>query len=274
MASKETSDGGDESWRWVGCYFAPTDQELIGDCLLNKICNLPLRVPPGYSIPEMEVYKKPPWELMVRSSSSYLPTGEFYCFVRVPRSKARDNRLRRKTRGGSWVANGKPRNIPHQDRRVAIAGTRRSLKFFKDSDDPRKKNQKDGSLGLNWIMHEYRLHPSLYETIPSYETEEIILCRIQHKGRGAADKSDGDSLPAMALPSVADTQETPEPWMAAGPSTQRMAIDVPGCSSKPLAAVPKACTYDDDFYKFLDDLDVNLDFDLDIDTSRDPGCDG
>ncbi|URD90714.1 hypothetical protein MUK42_27789 [Musa troglodytarum] len=30
-------------------------------------------------------------------------------------------------------------------------------------------------------MHEYRLHPSLYETIPSYETEEIILCRIQHK---------------------------------------------------------------------------------------------
>ncbi|URD91193.1 hypothetical protein MUK42_16433 [Musa troglodytarum] len=49
-------------------------------------------------------------------------------------------------------------------------------------------------------MHEYRLHPSLYETIPSYETEEIILCRIQHKGRGAADKSDGDSLPAKAPP--------------------------------------------------------------------------
>ncbi|URD91191.1 hypothetical protein MUK42_16433 [Musa troglodytarum] len=76
-------------------------------------------------------------------------------------------------------------------------------------------------------MHEYRLHPSLYETIPSYETEEIILCRIQHKGRGAADKSDGDSLPDT--PPVADTQQTPEPWMA-GPSTQSMAIDVPGCS--------------------------------------------
>ncbi|URD90715.1 hypothetical protein MUK42_27789 [Musa troglodytarum] len=113
--------------------------------------------------------------------SSYLPTGVSYCFVRVPRSKAKDNRLKRKTRGGTWVANGKPRDIPHQDRRAAIAGTRRSLKFFKDNGDPRKKNKKDSSLGLKWIMHEYRLHPSLYETIPSYETEEIILCRIQHK---------------------------------------------------------------------------------------------
>ncbi|URD88532.1 hypothetical protein MUK42_27873 [Musa troglodytarum] len=83
-------------------------------------------------------------------------------------------------------------------------------------------------------MHEYRLHPSLYETIPSYETEEIILCRIQHKGRGAADKSDDDDLLAKAPPvadtqPVVDTQQTPEPWMA-GPSTQSMAIDVPGCS--------------------------------------------
>ncbi|CAL9203916.1 unnamed protein product, partial [Musa hybrid cultivar] len=225
MASENTSDGGDETWRWMGCHFTPTDEELMDDCLLNKVHNLPLRIPPGFSIPEMAVYKKAPWELMVRSS--YLPTGVSYCFVRVPRSKARDNRLKRKTRGGRWVANGKPRDIPHQDRRAAIAGTRRSLKFFKDSGDPRKKNKKDRSLGLQWIMHEYRLHPSLYETIPSYETEEIILCRIQHKGRGAADESDGDSLPAKA-PSVTDTQETPEPWMA-GPSTQSMAIDVPGC---------------------------------------------
>ncbi|URD85292.1 hypothetical protein MUK42_32622 [Musa troglodytarum] len=44
-------------------------------------------------------------------------------------------------------------------------------------------------------MQEYRLHPSLFETICSLKTEEIILCRIQHKGRGAADKSDGDSPP-------------------------------------------------------------------------------
>ncbi|CAL9137396.1 unnamed protein product [Musa acuminata var. zebrina] len=142
MASENTSDGGDET-RWMGCHFTPTDEELMDDCLLNKVRNLPLRIPPGFSIPEMEVYKKAPWELMVRSS--YLPAGVSYCFVRVPRSKARDNRLKRKTRGGRWVANGKPRDIPHQDRRAAIAGTRRSLKFFKDSGDPRKKNKKDSS---------------------------------------------------------------------------------------------------------------------------------
>ncbi|KAJ8465598.1 hypothetical protein OPV22_028150 [Ensete ventricosum] len=120
MASEDTSGG--ESWRWVGCNFTPTDEELIGDLLFNKVRNLPLRIPPGYCIPEMEVYKKPPWELMV-GSSSYLPTGVFYCFVRVPRSKSRDNRLKRKTRGGSWVTNGKPRDIPHQGRR--LAGDRR-----------------------------------------------------------------------------------------------------------------------------------------------------
>ncbi|CAL9079519.1 unnamed protein product [Musa textilis] len=78
----------------------------------------------------MEVNKKAPWELMVRSS--YLPTGVSYCFVRVPRSKANDNRLDRKTRGGTWVANGKPRDIPHQDRRAAIAGTRRSLAVIRE----------------------------------------------------------------------------------------------------------------------------------------------
>ncbi|URD88371.1 hypothetical protein MUK42_27356 [Musa troglodytarum] len=144
---------------WEGCQFTQTDAELIDDYHLKKIHNLPLQIPPGITIPEMEVYKKAPWELMVRSS--YLPTGVSYCFVRVPRSKARDNRLDRKTRGGTWVANGKPRDIPHQDRRAGIAGTRRSLKFFKDSGDPKKKNKKDSSLGLKWIMHEYRLHPSL-----------------------------------------------------------------------------------------------------------------
>ncbi|CAL9766581.1 unnamed protein product [Musa acuminata subsp. burmannicoides] len=163
---------------------------------------------------------------MVRSS--YLPTGVSYCFVHVPHSKARDNRLKRRTHGGRWVANGKPRDILHQDRRATIVKTQRSLKFFKDSGDPRKKNKNDNNLGLQWIMHDYCLHPGLYETIPSYEIEEIILCRIQHKGRGAADKSDDDNLPTKS-PSVADTQETPEPWMA-GPSTQSMAIDVPSGS--------------------------------------------
>ncbi|URD86610.1 hypothetical protein MUK42_32628 [Musa troglodytarum] len=49
--------------------------------------------------------------------SSYLPTGVSYCFVRMPRAKARDNRSKRKTRGGTWVTNGKTRDIPHQDRR-------------------------------------------------------------------------------------------------------------------------------------------------------------
>ncbi|CAL9079523.1 unnamed protein product, partial [Musa textilis] len=245
---------------WEGCQFTQTDAELIDDCHLNKIHNLPLQIPPGFTIPEMEVYKKALWELMVRSS--YLPTGVSYCFVRVPRSKARDNRLDRKTRGGTWVANGKPRYIPHQDRRAANVGTRRSLKFFKDSDDPRKKNKKDSSLGLKWIMHEYRLHPSLYEAIPSYETEEIILCRIQDKGRGAAGKTGGDGLPAKA-PAVADTQETPEPMV--GPSTQSMAIDVPGCSWDQCGigateqvswmAELEAWTCDD-IYGVLDDLDL------------------
>ncbi|CAL9203802.1 NAC domain-containing protein 86-like [Musa acuminata AAA Group] len=279
MALVNTSDGGDETWRWAGCKFTPTDAELIGNCLLNKVRNLPLRIPPGFSIPEMEVYKKAPWELMVRSS--YLPTGVSYCFVRVPRSNASDNRLNRKTRGGSWVANGKPRDIPLRYRGSAIAGIRRSLKFFKDSDDPRKKNKKDSSLGLKWIMHEYRLDPSLYETIPSYATEEIILCRITDKRRGAADKSDGDSLPAKALP-MADTQETPEPWMA-GLYTHSMAIDVstgamkvvPLMAAAPaiqdatadvfgryihegLPAVLETSTFDD-IFGFLDDLELAAD---------------
>ncbi|CAL9137356.1 unnamed protein product, partial [Musa acuminata var. zebrina] len=64
--------------------------------------------------------------------------------------------------------------------------------------------KKDRTLGTKWIMHEYRLHPSLYGTISSYEIEEIISCRIRHKGKGPAD--DGDSL-AAKVPALADTQE-------------------------------------------------------------------
>ncbi|URD86947.1 hypothetical protein MUK42_27138, partial [Musa troglodytarum] len=114
--------------------------------------------------------------------------------------------------------------IPHQYRRAVIVGTRRSLKFFKNSGDPRKNNKKDNSLDLKWIIHEYCLHPSLYEAIPSYETEEIILCRIHDKGRGAADKSNDDGLPTKASP-VTNTQEMLEPWMV-GPSTQSMAYEM------------------------------------------------
>ncbi|KAJ8465599.1 hypothetical protein OPV22_028151 [Ensete ventricosum] len=222
MASEDTSGG--ESWRWVGCNFTPTDEELIGDLLFNKVRNLSLRISPRYCIPEMEVYKKPPWEF--DSWLQQLPSHGRAVDPGSPTASPATYRIK----VGGWLA---------------IVGTRRSLKFFKDNDDPRKK---DSSLGLNWIMHEYLHHPSLYEMIPSYETEEIILCRIQHKWRGAAaDKSDGNNLPPLALPYVADTQETPEPLMA-GTSTQSMAID-------------------HDIFDFLEDLDVDLDFG----TTSDPG---
>ncbi|CAL9766536.1 unnamed protein product, partial [Musa acuminata subsp. burmannicoides] len=137
--------------------------ELIDLFLLKKVRNLPLGILPDFRIPELEVYKKAPWELVV--SSSYHHRGVFYCFARVPHSKARDNRLKRKTRGGTWVANGKPRDIPHRDRRAAIVGTRTSLEFFKDGGDPRMK-KKDRTLGTKWIMHEYRLHPSFFGGYP------------------------------------------------------------------------------------------------------------
>ncbi|CAL9766583.1 unnamed protein product [Musa acuminata subsp. burmannicoides] len=122
MTLEDFGDDEEETWRCAGCHFTPTDEELMGDCLLNKVRNLSLQIPLGFSIPEMEVYKKASWEFMVRSS--YLPTGVSYCFVRVSRSKAKDNRLKRRTRGGRWVFNGKPRDIPHQDKRATIVGTR------------------------------------------------------------------------------------------------------------------------------------------------------
>ncbi|RRT62734.1 hypothetical protein B296_00022823 [Ensete ventricosum] len=91
------------SFFFVPLRSAAMDEEMTDLLLLKKVC-----------IPELEVYKKAPWELVV--SSSYHPTGVLYCFARVPRSIARDNRLKRKTRGGTWVANG----IPHRDRKAAI----------------------------------------------------------------------------------------------------------------------------------------------------------
>ena len=52
---------------------------------------------------------------------------------------------------------------------------------------------------MKWIVHECLLHPNLYET------EEIILWRIQYNGRGPADD---DGLAAKApLVCVADTMD-------------------------------------------------------------------
>ncbi|CAL9066334.1 unnamed protein product, partial [Musa banksii] len=59
-------------------------------------------------------------------------------------------------------------------------GVDRPFPAQQDLGDPRKKNS---SLGLKWILDEYRLHPNFFEMICSSETEEIIMCRIQHKGR-------------------------------------------------------------------------------------------
>ncbi|CAL9203844.1 unnamed protein product, partial [Musa hybrid cultivar] len=82
-----------------------------------------------------------------------------------PQSAAGNSPRLQNSRAGTWVANGKPRDIPHRDRRAAIVGTRTSLEFFKDGGDLRMK-RKDRTLGTKWIMHEYRLHPSFFGGYP------------------------------------------------------------------------------------------------------------
>ncbi|XP_064995362.1 uncharacterized protein LOC135631558 [Musa acuminata AAA Group] len=127
---------------WVGYRFTPTDEVLVCHFLFNKFLD-----------------------------------HESYCFVRVCRSKkAGDERSERKARGGTWIALDKPHEILRVDGR-AVAGSRRSFKFFVDIDDP-TKSEEGKRVATGWMMHEYRLHPSMYP--PQYkEDEEMILCRIR-----------------------------------------------------------------------------------------------
>ncbi|URD87368.1 hypothetical protein MUK42_28193 [Musa troglodytarum] len=84
-------------------------------------------------------------------------------------------------------------------------------------------------------MHEYRLHPSLYATIPSYETEEIILCRIRHKGKGPADDGDGlaPKAPPLAEPSLAAPATLEEELRMPAPATQDAMADFLVCCRVP-----------------------------------------
>ncbi|URD85746.1 hypothetical protein MUK42_27343 [Musa troglodytarum] len=159
---------------WVGCRFTPTDELLVCDFLFNKVRGLLLRVPSDFVIPELDVYDKAPWDLDIRPA--YFLDDESYCFVRVCRSKeAGDERSERKARGGTWIALDKPHEIQREDGRP-VAGSRRSFKFFVDIDDP-TKSEEGRRVATGWMMHKYRLHPSMYP--PHYkEDEEMILCRI------------------------------------------------------------------------------------------------
>ncbi|CAL9203836.1 unnamed protein product, partial [Musa hybrid cultivar] len=91
--------------------------------------------------------------------------------------------------------------------------------LLKDSGDPRKKNS---SLGLKWILDEYRLHPNFFEMICSSETEEIILCRIHTRGGQEWRRQPPSQGPICA--------RYPRNTGAMEGGTCHPAIDVPECS--------------------------------------------
>ncbi|KAK9156199.1 hypothetical protein Sjap_003679 [Stephania japonica] len=148
-----------------GFRFHPTDEELVAYYLDRKISGQVIELE---IIPEVDLYKCEPWDL---PDKSYLPSKDMEWYFFSPRDRKYPNgsRTNRATRAGYWKATGKDRPVHSQKREV---GMKKTLVYY--------RGRAPHGIRTNWVMHEYRLVDSVYETV-SILKDAYALCRVFKK---------------------------------------------------------------------------------------------
>ncbi|XP_039047427.1 protein FEZ-like isoform X2 [Hibiscus syriacus] len=161
-----------------GFRFHPTDEELVGFYLKNKIQqkSLPIEL-----IKQLDIYKYEPWDLPTSGEKEWY----FYCpRDRKYRNSARPNRV---TKAGFWKATGTDRPIYTSDGTKCI-GLKKSLVFYRGRAAKGTKT--------DWMMHEFRL-PSLSDKTLS-ANDSWAICRIFRKINSMAQRA----LSPTVIPSL------------------------------------------------------------------------
>ncbi|XP_022135374.1 transcription factor JUNGBRUNNEN 1 [Momordica charantia] len=169
-----------------GFRFHPTDEELVGFYLRQKVEKKPISIE---IIKQIDIYKYDPWDL---PRVSNVGEKEWYFFSIRGRKYRNSTRPNRVTGSGFWKATGidKPIFSTHimksspnyQERPSCIIGLKKSLVYYRGSAGKATKT--------DWMMHEFRLpfntnnnssQPSLHHHhsyILPQDAEVWTLCRI------------------------------------------------------------------------------------------------
>ncbi|KAF6136600.1 hypothetical protein GIB67_016056 [Kingdonia uniflora] len=133
-----------------GFRFHPTDEELVTYYLDRKLSSQSLELE---IIPEVDLYKCEPWDL---PDMSYLPSKDMEWYFFSPRDRKYPNgsRTNRATRAGYWKATGKDRSVMNTNKHVV--GMKKTLVYY--------RGRAPHGIRTNWVMHEYRLTDSVYNT--------------------------------------------------------------------------------------------------------------
>uniref|UniRef100_A0A1J3HMR0 NAC domain-containing protein 1 n=1 Tax=Noccaea caerulescens TaxID=107243 RepID=A0A1J3HMR0_NOCCA len=160
----------------VGFGFRPTDVELVGYYLCNKILGKNELV--ERAINEANICSFDPWEL---PSQSKIKSRDRVWYFFSPRENkyASGNRQSRRTISGSgfWKLTGEHVDVKDQwgtwcGNRGTIIGQKRVLGFH------RGKSSSSSSKGIksDWVIHEYH-----YTLLPENQ-RTYVICRLEYKG--------------------------------------------------------------------------------------------
>ncbi|KAL6217747.1 hypothetical protein ACLB2K_010964 [Fragaria x ananassa] len=150
-----------------GFKFLPTDQELLGYYLLNKVLGKPFKYDSRVMI-ELNLYKAEPWDLWNRFGGPRLNQGEdLYIFTELKKVSNNGSNVARTTGSGTWKGDTSGSEVYVSEDNKKILGSWKRFHY-----KPNEPNE-NGS----WIMVEYKLDDSL---IPkSFKGSDLVLCRIR-----------------------------------------------------------------------------------------------
>lgn len=158
----------------VGYRFSPSDAELVGHYLMNKIKGNESKV---FPVVEVDLCKNEPWDLPkiterlgIRSKSQ---VWYFFC-ARVSKYN-NSKRANRTTAAGYWKATGKDRNVNDPDTNREI-GAKKTLVFY--------RGRVPNGVRTPWVIHEYRLSDP--------KQDAYVICKMKKKGSEKTVDSYGD----------------------------------------------------------------------------------
>ncbi|CAN1162121.1 NAC domain-containing protein 102 [Linum perenne] len=193
----------------VGFRFNPTEQEILGYYLINKVKGEPL--PPGV-IYDCDLYgDKFPWEIFPRSAAN----GRLFAFTKL--KKASTKRVLRTFACGEWRGNTGGEEVM-DDAKKKVIGIKKTLSFKVNKSKLRAggsstststKSTAAAKGCTGWVMHEYSL---------SGTESDYVLCEILNKEKkpqmqGSTHQKDSEmderSLVIDQCPPPANSGESP-----------------------------------------------------------------
>ncbi|XP_050365531.1 NAC domain-containing protein 37-like [Argentina anserina] len=150
-----------------GFKFLPTNQELLGYYLLNKVCGKPFKYD-SRVMNNFNIYKMEPCELWNRFGGPRLTQDEdLFFFTELKKVNDNGSNFCRVTGSGTWKGDTTGAKVYDSEDKTKILGSWKRFHYM--SNEPNENG--------SWIMLEYKLDDSL---IPkSCSDRDLVLCRIR-----------------------------------------------------------------------------------------------